>query len=785
MIGENLGQFRILEKLGSGAMGVVYRARDGRLHRDVALKLLPPGTLQDDSIRRSFHHEALALSRLNHPGIATVHEFQSADGRDFLVMEYIAGDSLDRRIARGPLPEAEVIELGLQFAEALAEAHRQGVIHRDLKPANLRVTPEGRLKILDFGLARWESESVLGWGGRESRGLSGTLAYMAPELLSGVQPGEMTDLYSAGLVLYEAATGSQPFPGLGAGPLLEAIRTRTPPAPRSVNPAISPGLEDVILRCLERQPEHRFGSAADLAVALRRLQANPAARLGPSPAARSRALRGAAGGVALAAAIGAFVWWRAHGVTPSDAGEIRSMAVLPFGNLSGDPGQEYVADGMTDELNTQLSRVPGIRVISPSSVTRYKSSRPSMPEIARELSVDGVIEGNVRKENERLRATVHLVDARRNNLIWSDEYDGEATDILGLQSQVAQDIVRRIQVHLSQKDRARLAGPGRVDPSAYQFYTRGRSEWKRRSEDGIRPAIEYFQRAITADSTYAQAYAGLADGWAAAGLYGLIPPQDARPRALAAASRAVALDPELSEAHTSLGSVLHNFDWKWDDADREYARAILLNPNNSTPHLWRAHLMVQRARLGEAEDELSKARQLDPFSLTTALAEGVFAYYSRRYDLALERLRRAAEIDSLNPLVHRTTAGVLDRLGRDREAMLELIRERELQNEPGEAGALRAAYKTSGVHGVLELLIAGMIAKRETGAYQPAEHIAELYARLGRPDDAFFWLETAYREHDTELNRLRIDPIFDRLRSDPRFTSLLHRVGLDTPATSS
>jgi eukaryotic-like serine/threonine-protein kinase len=781
VIGRTLGQFHVLEKLGAGGMGVVYRARDGRLHRDVALKFLPPGILASQQARHRFHREALALSRLNHPGIATVYDFQTVDEMDFLVMEYIPGESLDERIARGPIPEPELIEIGVQLADGLAEAHRCGVIHRDLKPGNIMVKPDGRLKILDFGLAQWlgtesQIQSTV-TGVAESHGVAGTPAYMAPELLAGNPADERCDLYALGLVLYEGATGRRPFPGLPVGALLEAIQHRSPPTPSSIHSEISAGLESMILKCIEKQRERRFHSANELASGLRSL-GGPSMR-GPTRGAR-RGVATLSMGLAIVLLGGSyFGWQRFRDAQGSPAAAIRSLAVLPFGNLSGDPEQEYFALGMTEELISQLSHVRAIRVTSLTSVRRYGNSQRPLPEIARELGVDGVIEGNVLKSRDHLRTTVHLISARDDAQLWSAEYDGDTTDVLALQSRMARAIVSEIQVHLSRRERSHLAPPRRVDPVAHQLYLRGRYQWNRRTDAGIRLAIEYFQRAVARDSLYALAHSGLADAWAEAGLYGFLRPQEARVRAHAEALRAVELDPDLAEGHVSLGHVLHNFDWNWEGADREYRRAIELSPSNALAHSWHAHLLMQLGRFREAEAELIDSQDLDPLSLQIAMARGIFYYYARRYDVALEHLQRAAELDSGSALLHRARAAVLDRQGHEREAIDELARSFALQGQGDVGRALVHAYADAGLKGALDLLIAGLVQKRASGAYEPAEHIAELYARTGRVEQAFEWLETSYREHDTELNRLRVDPIFDPLRNDPRFDAFLRRLGFD------
>jgi TolB-like protein/tetratricopeptide (TPR) repeat protein len=556
------------------------------------------------------------------------------------------------------------------------------------------------------------------------------------------------------------------------------------PPPRVKNPAISSSLQSVIMLCLERDPERRYASAVALAEDLRRLGAGQ--RVSRRPISPRRAATTAA--VALAAGIAvvaAVAWQRGAFAHDPRAATLRSLAVLPLGNLSGDPEQEYVADGMTEELIAQLSQVRSLRVISLTSVMRYKRRPISLPLVARELGVDGIIEGNVIRSRDHLRTTVHLIYAPDDEQLWSGKYDGDTTDVLRLQSRVARAIVREIRVRLSPDERARLHGRPHVDPAAYQLYLRGRYQWNRRSDAGIRLAIRCFQEAIARDSTYALLHAGLADAWAAAGLYGVMPPTEARERARVEATRAVALDPELSEAHTSLANVLHNYDWDWYGAEQEYLRAIELNPNNAVAHHWHGHLLAQQGRFDEAREEFREARDLDPLSISIVQAGGVNEYYARRYDLALEHYRRAMELDSTSSLLHRLSAGALDRMGREREAMTELARSIELRGQPQVAAALMGRYRSSGIRGMLGMLIAGLKQKRASGAYEPAEHIAELCARLGHVDEAFEWLEVSFREHDTELNRLRVDPVFDPLRGDPRFAGMLHRIGLDVPAPRS
>ena len=682
MIGQRLGHFVIVEKLGEGGMGVVYRARDERLQRDVALKFLSHASLQDETSKRYFRREALALSRLNHPNIATVHDIQSDGDTEFLVMEYIGGESLDARVARGPLPESELVEIGLQLSDALATAHRLRVIHRDLKPANLKLTSEGRLKVLDFGLAKWratEVDTASTLGASEAGGLTGTPAYMAPEVLRGAPADERSDLWGAGLVLYELATGTRAFSGMPLGTLFDAILNQDVPSARSRNPAMSAELAALIGRCLEKRPEKRFANADALAEGLQRLKS-------PASAPRRGKLARLAHPAVLvpAAVIAIAIAWALQAFWPAIHAPNRPirLLVLPFKNVSGDALYEYFSVAMAEELISNLNQARSLSVLSLTTAMQVPERHEPLPAVARRLGVDRVIEGGVLRSGAQLRITVHLVDAAHDRELWSGQYTGDTSDVLGLLSRTSQAIADEVVPRLNSADRERVSVVRHVDPAAYDLYIRGRYQWARRSDPGIRLALDYFEQAIRIDSTYAPFHCGLADAWAAAGLYGVVSPIEAAVKARAAALRAVRLEPGLSEAHTSLGNVLHNFDWDWEGAEREYRRAIALNPKNATARHWHGHLLAQNARFGEARVELEKARALDPLSISIVQAVGVNEYFARRYPEALEALRRAREIDSTSSLLHRTTAGVLDRLGRERDAMHELARSFELRGSP-------------------------------------------------------------------------------------------------------
>ena len=496
MVGKTLSRYRILAKLGAGGMGEVYRAHDERLQRDVALKVLPAHTLADEAARKRFRKEALALSKLNHPNIATVHDFDTQDGVDFLVMEYVAGATLAKRITDGALPEKEVAQLGIQIAAALEEAQEKGVVHRDLKPGNVMVTPKGQAKVLDFGLAKLVrplDDTAATMSLTETPAAAGTLPYMSPEQLQGKPVDVRTDLYALGAVLYEMGTGQRAFPERESHRLITAILHETPQTPRALNREVSAGLESIIFKALEKDPERRYQSARELRVDLDRLS-------GPEP----------------------FV------VAPRRR---ESIAVLPLANLSGDPEQDYFADGMTEALITELGKIGALRVISRRSVMRYRGSDKSLPEIARELDVETVVEGSALRSGDRVRITAQLIHAATDSQLWAERYERNLRDILALQGEVTTAIAREINVKLTPQEQARLASARPVNPEAHEAYLKGRFLLSRFSPEHLDTALEYFELALEKDPHYAKAYAGISTTWNGRGQWGGVPPREAWPRA--------------------------------------------------------------------------------------------------------------------------------------------------------------------------------------------------------------------------------------------------------------
>lgn len=741
MIGRTLTHYRVVEAIGAGAMGAVYRAHDERLDRDVALKLLPRERERDEAARARLLHEARALSRLQHPGIATVFDFDADGGIEFLVMELVPGVTLERKLGEGPFPEQEVIAIAMQAAEALAAAHREGVVHRDLKPANLKLTPEGRLKILDFGVAVL-AEPLLEHAETATRagdsGAVGTLAYMAPEQLLGEPVDARTDLYGLGVTLYELATGVRPFRAALAPALIDAILHHDPPDPRELRSGLSAGLAGAILRCLAKRPEQRYRAAAEF---LEEVRAIPSRDAG----------------------------------TPRRP--LHSVAVLPLENLSRDPDEEYFADGMTEALIAGLARVRGLRVISRTSVMRYKQDRPHVAAIARALHVDAIVEGSVMRSGDRVRITANLIDAAMDRNLWSDTYDRDLGDFFALQSEVSAAIAREIQFRLSPEDGERESPARRaVDPDAVRAYLKGRFHWEKRSEEGIYRAIELFNEAIERDPLYALAHVGLADSYIVLASFSLRASRDSAMRARAAARRALEIDDSLAEAYTSLAAIADSHEWNRPEAERLYLRAIELTPNYATAHHWYSDYLTSMGRFDEALAEVRRAEDLDPLSLIISTSVGSVLYYSRRYQESVDYMLGLIDLGPGFPATWRALGGSLEMLGRYGEAIAAFERTRELSgNSTYSILALAHAHALSGNREKAREFVAAL--RREAWPrYVSPYSLAAVHTALGEIDDAFESLDRALAERDRALVWLPVSPRLEPLRSDPRFHRFVQEV---------
>ncbi|MCL4522760.1 MAG: protein kinase [Acidobacteria bacterium] len=787
MIGHTLDRYRILEKIGAGGMGEVYRARDERLQRDVALKVLPPGTLNSPELRQRFRQEALTLSRLNHPHVAIVHDFDTHEGVDYLVMEFVPGVALSDRLAQGALPEKEIIKLSTQVALALGEAHEQGVVHRDLKPGNIMVTPKGLVKVLDFGLAKLVRRDIEISGEvtsdiSERNVAGGTLPYMSPEQLSGEPTDARTDIYSFGAVLYELMTGQRPFRETVAAKMIDVILHQSPVPPRTVNPRISLELERIALKCLEKEPGNRYQSAVDLTVDLRRLESSASALSIPHVPVRRSPWRRAAEWAApvvivlLIAAVALNLAGLRDRIFPPASDRVEWVAVLPVTTPAGNPEQEYFADGMTDALIAELANISALQVISRTSVMRYKGSTKSVPEIARELKVHAVLEASALESGGRVRITARLIRASSDTNIWSNSYERDLRDVLDLQREVASAVAHEIRVAVTPREAARLARTSPVNPEAYVAYIKGRYYLNKRTREDLFKAIEKFQLSFAKDPSYAPAYVGLSDAYIVAGGGAYIPPERTHPLAEAAAMKALELDDSSAEAHVSLATVrfMH---YEWRESEQEFRRALALNPNYATAHHWYALQLAALGRSAESIAHALRAQELDPLSMVITTNTGWCYFLARQYDHTLEQARRTLDLDPNFDSAYGYLGQAFVEKGMAKEAIAAFQKAHEIAGGTGYLPELAYAHAVFGQKKEALRLLAEF---QQSSGREPvsAYDVAMVYASLGDIEKALSWLEKSYQNREARLVNLKAHPRFDSLHDQPRFLDLLRRIGL-------
>lgn len=783
MIGKTLGHYRILEKVAAGGMGVVYLARDEQLERDVAVKVLPSGTLTDETARRHFRKEATSLAKLNHPHIETVYDFGNQDGVDFLVMEYVPGKTLAERLSAGALSEKEIIELGIQIASALEEAHDRGIVHRDLKPANIALTARGYAKILDFGLAKLLRPVEEGTTEvfSDSQAAAGTLPYMPPEQLKGERVDGRADIYTVGAVLYEMATSRRAFREELASRLIDAILHQPVVPPRAFNSRISPDLESIILKCLDKDPDQRYQSAKELLVDLRRLRfTSPRVAVAPLPASKSKRMwkrigYGIAGLLALIAVlVGLNVGrWRDRLLGRPRTPQIRSLAVLPFENLSGSAEQDYFAEGMTEALINSLGQIQALRVISRTSVMRYKSPQKPLRQIAEELRVDGIVEGATSLIGGVVQVDARLLYGPTDTLLWSGRYNRQFQNVLTLQAELASAIFREIDLTLTPQEQAQLASSAQVNPAAHEAYLKG-NFLKRGTPEQREKSKEYFEEAIRVDPNYAPAYAGLADYYRSSSeLAPLVGMRESERYA----RKALELDPALAHAHLALGSVRFFGDWNWPAADVEFSRALKLNPNDAEAHRTYANFLAALGRQAEAQSEIHRAQELDPLYITTRITAGWVDYFARQYNQAIEECHAALELDPNSAGGYDCLGGAYLAQGSSQQAIEACQKAARLsENAPARTVGLGEAYARGGRKAEAKEVLQQM-RDRARRAYVSPVFVSRLYLASGDHKQALAQLEQAYRDHDPYVVWLKVEPAFDPLRTEAGFQDLLGRVG--------
>ena len=774
-------------------MGVVYEAEDVKLGRHVALKFLPEELANDAQALSRFQREAKAASSLNHPNICTIYEIDESDGRTFIAMELLEGQTLRHQINGKPLEIETVLDLGIQIADALDAAHSKGIVHRDIKPANIFVTNRGQAKILDFGLAKVAptavaaiSASTVDSGEEQltSPGSTlGTVAYMSPEQVRGKELDARTDLFSFGAVLYEMCTGSLPFRGDTTGTMFDSILNRAPVQPVRINPDTPAKLEEIIHKALEKDRDVRCQSASELRADLKRLKRDTdSGKTAATSASPERTLKRGNLWVVLAACIAAIglaaggTWYVRSGRTA----QIDSIAVLPFTNVGGDASTDYLSDGVTESLIDNLAHVPDLKVKSRNSVFRFKGKDVDVQKAGNDLGVSALVSGRVVPRGDHIEVSADLTDVRDSTVIWGQHYSGKSTEIIVLQQQIAGDLAEKLRSKLSTSERQQVTKQGTQNPEAYELYLKGRYYWNKQTLSDITAAIPYFDQAISKDPGYALAYSGLADAYTDLPSFGGIPGEN-YPKSDAAARKALELDATLAHPHAVLGSNEMEYEWDFSGGEVEYKKSFELNPNDASSRQWYAFdIGMIGGREQDALAESNRARQLDPLSPTISFEAGLTYIMARQYDDAVAICKKVA---SENP----TFAPGRDCLARAYwgkrmfpQTIEEFRKAGQLsgdRNESEFASALDKGFRSSGWKVALTEGIAVRQSQRKHG-YQSAYEIAQLYADLGDKDQAFRWLSTAYQERDFFLFGLKTDFSLDPIRSDPRFAELVRKVGL-------
>jgi serine/threonine protein kinase/tetratricopeptide (TPR) repeat protein len=815
-------------------MGEVYRARDTRLERTVAIKVLPAHLSSDPDRRERFDREARAISSLNHPHICILHDIGHQDGTSYLVMEFLEGETLADCLMKGPLPIDHVLRYAIEIADALDAAHAAGIVHRDLKPANIFVTKRGQTKVLDFGLAKLAPDNravgltpddnapTLDDAHLTSPGTAvGTVAYMSPEQARGENLDAQSDLFSFGVVLYEMATGRPAFTGRTTAVIFSEILNKAPTAPTRLNPEVPPKLDEIIDRCLEKDRELRYHSAADIRADLKRLQRDIDSGRARTPSRTPVDERGApsdvppqasspsdSGGLrgpavpqkssdaalaigivarhktgivvtavvlALLAAgvIGGRLW-----LSRGSGGPIDSIAVLPFVNGSGSPDADYLSDGLSDTITNSLSQIHSLRVVPRTLAARYKNQTVDPRQAARDLNVRAIVTGRVVQRGDQVSVQAEMIDAANVAQLWGDHFDRSLADMMNVQADISKAIAENLRLQLTSDDHKGMVAGTTQNAEAYQLYLKGRYEFFRGNRDGYNRANAYFEQAIVRDPSYSMAYAGLAGDYALQALFGYAPPGETYPKSIAAAKKAIALEERSAEAHAWLGYSILLYEWNWTQSEQELHRALAIDPNDAAAHRQYGVFLVTVRRFDEAIAEERRAETLDPLSPAMPVVLGWALTEAHRYEEAVAALKRALELEPAFVQAHAFLADAYLQSGRAELAITESRRAIELGYPFGKT-LLAASYAAAGKNAEGTALLRESINQFKT-SHAGAFFIAALFNGLGEKDQAFLWLEESYNGHEPLLTALNSAPYFDNLRADPRFQDLVRRIGIPT-----
>jgi eukaryotic-like serine/threonine-protein kinase len=774
LTGKTVGSYKILRQLGRGGMGEVYLAEDAKLNRKVALKFFSSHHTDNVWMRRQLTKEARAVASLEHPNICAVYGIEQADGYDFIVMQYIEGQTLDALMAGGPLELERILELSHQIVSALAAAHSHGIIHRDIKPPNIMVTADGQIKVLDFGLAKVvQQQQNMERAGEDQSQLSqtgvraGTVAYMSPEQLRTEELDFRSDIFSVGITLYELISGKNPYKHKSEAETISATLTGSPSPLAHPATRIPPTLNAIVRKCLEKEKEQRYQSASELLSALNTFRSTSRRRFYFS----RRAAAVAALVLLLLLSIG-LLYAYLHST------RVQTMAVLPLINESPDPNAQYLSTGLTVSLVNQLSRLSSLRVKAPSFPSGFQAESMGLRKLGRLLNVDTLLVRKIKQSGESLVLQVQLVNTADGLSLWQQEYTAPLTKMATIQNEFFEKIISILHLTVSGDER-KLAAKGRTDNlKAFELYLQGRHYWSKRNKENIQKAIDYFKQATDEDPLYALAWAGLADAYTVLPTvaYGSMTTKDAMSKAKAAARQALEIDETLCEAHISMGVIKLKSDWNWPEAEREFKRAIELNPENASAHFWYAELLTVTNHLPEAIAESKAAREIDPLSPLVNMNMGRSLYRARDYDRAIEDLKRTLAEDANNVSALYVLGYAYQQKGMSKEA-IEIFEGIYAKDKMMGAAPLGYAYAKAGRRAeALEIL--DEIEEQSKKEHVPAQERAIIYIGLDDKDQAFSWLEKSFEEHFAPLIYLTSDPVFDSLRSDPRFAELTRRVNL-------
>src|SRR5712692_8431786 len=826
--GTKLGRYEIRSKIGAGGMGEVYLAQDTKLDRKVALKILPAEVAAHPDRMRRFVQEAKAASALNHPNIITIHEIDDTDSGHIIATEFIDGETLRQHIRKAPLKLGDVLDVSAQIASALSAAHAAGIIHRDIKPENVMLRRDGIVKVLDFGLAKLtermspdavDTEAPTRVPIKTETGVvMGTAVYMSPEQARGLQVDARTDIFSLGILIYEMVAGRLPFEGSNSNEILASILNDKEPLPLARFARDVPAeLERIVTKALRKRRDERYQTTKDLLLDLKALKqeleftaklersaprlspatssvtqcgttidqlavsTSEASKFHPTPSAeylitrlQRHKLAAAVVLVAIAAAIAGLAAYL-HARNTEVA--IDSIAVLPFVNQNRDPDTEYLSDGLTESIINSLTQLPSLRVSPRSSVFQYKGKDTDPIKIGHDLGVRAVLTGRMLQRGDNLMVSAELLDVRDNKQLWGEQYNRKLADALAVQQEISREISERLRTKLTGEEQKQLTRRETTNAEAYQFYLKGRYYWNKRTADNIRKAIEQFQQAADKDPNYALAYVGLADSYSLLEFYAGTPASETSPKAKAFAERALQLDNSLAEAHTSLGYAYEEL-WQWEKAEEEFKRALKLNPNYPTAHHWHGNVLLDTGRFDEALIEAKRAQELDPLSL--AISQNVSQTYLARGDVnsAIVAARKIIELDPRYPRGHMYLGFAYLKQGNYADANAELRKAVDLpERDRSVPGALGYGYAVSGRR--VEALAILKELEEKYGRHEAVgQDLAAVYAGLGDKDQAFAWLEKDFQARSGLLPRVRWYVPYESLRSDPRYTDLLRRMGL-------